>query len=214
MEETGIEHTETCAAIELPDDNVELIRLDHKIIFLVGTAHISKKSAELVSDVIEQVRPDSVAVELCHSRYQSLKDPDRWKNMDIVSVIREGRAYVLVAHLLLASFQKKLGDQLDIKPGIEMLKAVEAAEKAGAETVLADRDVRITLKRIWASLDIWSMSKLIATMLGATISDTKIDEAEIERLKSADALEEAMREFSESLPKVRTALIDERDKYL
>ena len=194
--------------------NVDQISLGGKAIFLVGTAHVSKASADLAEQVIRQVKPDSVAIELCEPRYQSLKNPDRWKNMDIVSVIRQGKAYVLMAQLMLAAFQKKLGDQLKIKPGAEMVRAAEIAEETGARIVLADRNVTTTLKRTWASLGFWSMGKLFFAMLGGLFSEQKIDEAEIERLKSSDALDELMREFSKALPEVRISLIDERDKYL
>ncbi|MBX7137765.1 MAG: TraB/GumN family protein [Oligoflexia bacterium] len=194
--------------------NVDLLRYGEKEIYLVGTAHLSQASTELVDHVVREIRPDTVAVELCESRYRSLKDPDRWKNTDLLSVIREGRGYVLLAQLLLTAFQKKLGNQLKIKPGAEMMRAVAVADEVGAATVMADREIRTTLKRTWSVLSIWSAAKLIATMLGSVLGDHKIDEAEIERLKNTDALEGALQEFSEHLPSVRVTLIDERDQFL
>jgi len=196
------------------DSNVDRLLVEGKEITLVGTAHVSQASADLAERIIRETKPDSVAIELCEPRYQSLKNPDRWKNMDIVSVIRQGKAYVLMAQLMLAAFQKKLGDQLKIKPGAEMIRAAAVAEETGAKVVLADRNVTTTLKRTWASLGFWSMAKVFFAMIGGLFSDQKIDAAEIERLKSSDALDELMREFSKSLPEVRTSLIDERDQYL
>jgi len=195
-------------------DNVDLIKLNGRSIHLVGTAHVSQTSVDLAEEVIREVKPETVAVELCESRYKSLQDPNRWKNMDIVSVIREGKSYVLMAQLMLAGFQKKLGNQLDVTPGAEMIRAVAVANDIDSEILLADRDIRTTLKRTWASLGFWSMLKLIFAMIAGLFTGEKIDEAEIERLKNSDALEELMREFSEALPEVRTALIDERDQYL
>lgn len=199
---------------ELVEDNVDRIRLGSREIYLVGTAHISQSSADLAEKIIREIAPHSVAVELCASRHSSLLDPDRWKNTDIVSVVRSGRAYLLMAQLVLAGFQKKLGDQLNIKPGAEMMRALEVADDVDAEMVLADRDVRTTLKRTWASLGFWGGFKLVISMIGSLFSSQKIDEEEIERLKKSDALEEMMREFSDALPGVREALIDERDQYL
>lgn len=200
--------------IERLKDNVDVIRLGQKTIYLVGTAHISKKSAELAEQVIRDVKPDTVAIELCAPRYQSLQDPDRWKKTDVVSVIRTGKAYVLMAQLMLAGFQKKLGEQLDTKPGAEMLLAAAAANEVGAQLVFADREIRTTLKRTWAALSFRSMFKLCVAMGEGLFSNEKISEEEIERMKSSDALHELMREFSEKLPEVRTSLIDERDLYL
>ncbi|MCB0333336.1 MAG: TraB/GumN family protein, partial [Bdellovibrionales bacterium] len=200
--------------IETIKDNVDLIQYDDRSIYIVGTAHVSEVSADLAEEVIREQCPDSVAVELCDARYTSLKNPDRWKDMDIVSVIRGGKSYVLLAQLMLAGFQKKLGDQLKIKPGAEMMRAIEVAEDIGSKTVLADRDIRTTLKRTWSSLGFFGMMKLLFSMIFGLFSTQEIDEKEIERLKESDALEELMKEFSDALPGVRTALIDERDQYL
>jgi pheromone shutdown-related protein TraB len=195
-------------------DNVDLVEFEDRSIYLVGTAHVSQSSADLAEEIIREVNPETVAVELCESRYTSLKNPDRWKNTDIYSVIKEGKAYVLMAQLVLAGFQKKLGNQLQIRPGAEMMRSIQVAEEIGSETVLADREIRTTLKRTWASLGFTSMMKLLYAMVAGLFTRENIDEEEIERLKTSDALEELMKDFSDALPGVRTALIDERDQYL
>ena len=112
--------------------NVDRITLGNKVIHLVGTAHVSAKSEELAEEVIREIKPDTVAVELCDARYQSLLDPQRWRNMNIVQVIRSVKDYVLMAQLMLAAFQKKLGNQLQIKPGAEMMKAISVANDINA----------------------------------------------------------------------------------
>ena len=132
--------------IEQLESNVDLVRLGEKSLYLIGTAHVSRASADLAERYIRELKPDSVAVELCESRYQSLRDPDRWRNTDILSVIRSGKAYVLLAQLLLVGFQKKIGEHLDVKPGAEMIRACDVADEEKCETVLADRDIRTTLK--------------------------------------------------------------------
>lgn len=195
-------------------DNVDVVQLGDKTIYLVGTAHISKKSSDLAEEIIREFKPDSVAIELCESRYQSLRDPDRWKKTDVVSVIRTGKAYVLMAQLLLAGFQKKLGSRLDVKPGAEMLRAADTAIDLGSQIVFADREIRTTLKRTWGALGVFSMVRLCFAMGSGVFGDQEITEEEIERMKSSDALHELMNEFSEKLPEVRETLIDERDRYL
>lgn len=199
---------------DLPE-NVHFIEQGGREIYLVGTAHVSAKSAELVETVVRDVQPDSVAVELCSGRYRALKNPEEWKKTDIIQVVKQGKAFLLLAQLILAGFQKKIGQKLGVKPGLEMLKAVEVAEELGAETVLADREVSITLKRTWGNLGFWGGLKVIATLIADGFSSgQELDEEEIERLKTADVLEEAMQEFATALPSVRESLIDERDKYL
>jgi len=195
-------------------DNLDLIRLNDKEIYLVGTAHVSHSSVDLVAETLREIKPDTVAVELCASRFQSLRDPERWKKMDIVTVIRTGKSYVLMAQLLIAGYQKRIAKELGIKPGAEMLKALDVADELKLPTVLADRDIKTTLRRSWSSLGLWSVMKLFGMALVGSMNAKKIGEKEIERLKTADALDEAMREFSEILPTVRQTLIDERDQYL
>lgn len=195
-------------------ENLDEIKIADKRILLVGTAHISQSSVDLVSSTIENYKPDTVAVELCQPRLESIRDPERWKNTDLFEIIRKGKAYVLMAQLLLSSFQKRLGDKLNIRPGAEMIEAIEAAGKINASLVLADRDVSVTLRRTWGSLGFWSTAKLFASAFTGMFSKQEINEEDIEKLKSSDALDEAMREFSEALPEVRATLIDERDQYL
>ena len=196
------------------EPNVDKLVLDGRTIYLVGTAHVSESSSALVERVISQIQPATVAIELCEGRYRSLQDPDRWKNTNIVTVIREGRANILLAQLMLAAFQKKIAGKLSIRPGAEMLRAASAAERIGAKLTMCDRDISVTLKRTWAGVGFIGMMKLIYAMVSGLFIKQEIASDEIERLKSSDALEELMREFTEALPDVRTSLIDERDQYL
>lgn len=198
----------------LEDENVDKIEINNKEIYLVGTAHVSQKSVELVESAISLLMPDSVAIELCEKRYESIKDPERWKKTDIIDIIKKGQAYVLFAQLILAGFQKKLGKQLKVKPGAEMLAAANKAIEVNAEITFADRDVKTTLKRTWANLGFFSMIKVVSAMFAGLFTSEKIDEAELERLKTSDVMDEMLREFSKELPEVQQSLIDERDKYL
>ena len=136
------------------------ITLAGKNYILIGTAHISKDSIEEVSEVISDIRPDAVCVELCAGRYESIRNADHWKSMDIVKVVKEGKAPMLMMNLILSAFQKKMGDKLGVKPGAEMVKAIQIAEETGSEIVLADRDITITFKRAWGILSFWEKIKL------------------------------------------------------
>jgi pheromone shutdown-related protein TraB len=200
---------------DISSHNVDKICLDDREIYLVGTAHVSAQSVDLVESVISQVSPDAVAVELCEGRLRSMKDPDRWKNTNIATVVREGRAHVLLAQLLLAAYQRKLGLKLKIKPGAEMMAAVNSAERLNVPFSLADREISVTLRRAMASLGIIGLFKVLyAGLVGMMQKPQEVTEEEIERLKSTDALEEVLREFGALLPDLRRALIDERDIYL
>ena len=187
---------------------------DEKEIILVGTAHVSRESAQLVKTVIEAETPDAVCVELCPSRYQSIRQKDRWREMDIIKVIKEKKAFLLLSNLLLASFQKRIAKKFNINPGQEMIQAIDSAETLGADIHLADRDIRVTLSRTWRVMGIWNKIKLLFSMVMSMGEIEDIKEEDIEKMKQADVLESLLSEVGKSMPTLRKILIDERDQYL
>jgi pheromone shutdown-related protein TraB len=193
---------------------VHHLTCDGKQIILVGTAHVSKESANLVKSVIEQEEPETVAVELCPSRYQTIKQSDQWREMDIIKVIKEKKAFLLLANFMLASFQKRIAARLDIKPGAEMIQAIESGEACGAHIHLADRDIRITLSRTWRNMSLWEKIKLLFQLILSLGEVEDIDEAAIENMKNQDVLESLLAELGQAMPVVKDILIDERDRYL
>ena len=194
--------------------NVHEILLDGKKILLIGTAHISQSSVDEVNTVINQVKPDTVCIELCSSRYQAMLAKDQWKNMDIFKVIREGKSFLLFANLIMTAFQKRLGSRLGVKPGSEMFEAANVAEKLNSELVLADRDVKITLQRTWRGMRFWGKMKVLGQLLASLFIREEISKEEIEKLKESDALSEAMQMLAEQSPEMKRILIDERDQYM
>ena len=194
--------------------NVHEISFDEKQILLIGTAHISQSSVDEVNSVIDQEKPDTVCIELCSSRHQAMLDKDQWKNMDIYKVVREGKSFLLFANLIMTAFQKRLGSQLGVKPGAEMLEAANAAERVGAELILADRDVKITLQRTWRGMTFWGRMKVLSQLLASLFVREEISKEEIEKLKESDALSEAMQMLAEQSPEMKRILIDERDQFM
>ncbi|HER24982.1 MAG TPA: TraB/GumN family protein [Candidatus Atribacteria bacterium] len=194
--------------------NIHILKKDEKEILLVGTAHVSKDSAREVKELIEQEKPDSVCVELCHARYSSINTPNKWKNMDIITIIKQKKAPLLLVNLILSSFQKRLAQQLGINPGQEMIQAISSAKEMGAQLVLADRDIQVTFTRVWKKLNLWGKIRIIFMLILSILSKEKISEKEIERLKSEDILTAALSELAHSFPQLKHTLIDERDQYL
>ena len=198
----------------LNSKNIHILKKDGKEILLVGTAHVSKDSAQEVKELIEQEKPDSVCVELCPARYNSINNPNKWKNMDIITIIRQKKAPLLLANLILSSFQKRLAQQLGINPGQEMIQAISSAKEMNAHLVLADRDIQVTFIRVWKKLNLWGKIRILFMLIFSMFSKEKISEEEIERLKSEDILTAALSELARSFPRLKNTLIDERDQYL
>ena len=195
-------------------NDIHHLTWEDKEIILIGTAHVSRHSAELVADTIEQTDPDTVCVELCNTRLSAIKDADRWRNMDIVKIIKDKKALMLFMNLLLSSFQKKIADKFDIKPGQEMINAILAAEKMGARIVPADREIQTTLSRVWRGMGFWEKLKLIFSMVFSFGQSDDIKEEDIEKMKQEDILQSLLSDVKEAHPIIEKALIDERDQFL
>ncbi len=195
-------------------DNTHRLTFENKEITLIGTAHVSRESANLVVQVIEDEKPDTVCVELCQSRYQSITQKNRWQNTDLVKVIKEKKALLLLSNLMLAYFQKKIGQKLGIKPGEEIMRAIQAAEAVGARIHLADRDIRTTLSRTWRLMGLWTKIKLFSQLVTSVGELDTIKEEDIEKMKRGDVLETLLSEIGESFPEISRILIDERDQFL
>ncbi len=196
------------------NDNIYYLTYEGREITLLGTAHVSRESAELVRRIIENERPDTVCLELCESRYQALTQKNRWQDTDLIKVIREKKAFLLLSNLILAAFQKRIGQKLGVDPGEEMLQAAKAAKELGARIHLADRNIRITLSRAWRLMGLWSKVKLLAELLTSAGELESIKEEDIEEMKKKDVLEALLSEIGETMPALRLILIDERDQYL
>lgn len=196
-----------------PDD-VAIISIENKTIFLVGTAHISQQSADLVEQVIANEQPETVCIELDEKRFAALSNRKRWENLDLKEIIRKKQLSTLLVNLILASYQKKLGGQLGVMPGSELLRAAQIAEQNNIPVELCDREVRVTLRRAWHATTLWKKGYLVASLFASLFDTTELDEEKLTELRSKDVLSELMDELGNSLPDTKKALIDERDIFM
>ena len=196
------------------NQGTERLAIGNRTIVLVGTAHVSRESVEEVRRVIGEEAPDRVCVELDEGRYASITQGNSWQNLNIGKVLREGKGFLLMANLVLASFQRRMGSELGVRPGEEMLAAIQAAQEKGTPFSLCDRNIQITLRRAWARTGAWGKMKMLAAMLSSVFTTEKLDPKEIEKLKEKDVLQEMMEELATYLPAAKQVLIDERDMYL
>ncbi len=202
------------APLELSEHVTVLKRADGSTIYLIGTAHVSEESVTEVQEVIGRLRPDTVCVELCQTRYDALMDDNRWRKLDIFKVIREGKTLLLLANLALGAYQRRLGAELGVDPGAELLAGARKAEEIGAELLLVDREISTTLKRTWANVGFFKKAELLGAVVGATFTQEEVSAETIEQLKGRAQLSEMLAEFAKHLPEVKGPLIDERDRYM
>ncbi|MCB0293985.1 MAG: TraB family protein, partial [Calditrichaeota bacterium] len=194
--------------------DVHTVHLDGREFILVGTAHISQQSADLVREVIESEKPQRVCVELDQQRYKSLAEQRRWEALDLRSIIRQKQLSTLLINLLLASYQKKLGEKLGVAPGVELLEATQVAQDLNIPIELCDRDIRITLRRAWNSMPFWDKMKLLTSGLAGMLEEQEISEEKLSEIRQKDVLSEMIHQLGEAMPVLKRVLIDERDTYL
>jgi pheromone shutdown-related protein TraB len=181
-------------------------------IVIVGTAHVSEKSVQEVRRAIEELRPDVVAVELCQGRYRALTGQEDTGELEIKEILKVGKLYLLLVQWFLAYVQKKIGSDLGVKPGSEMIAAIEAAEAAGARVALVDRDIAVTIQRFWSSMSFLEKAKLVLSMIPAAFG--KGEEIDIDKVTEEDVVSAIIDEFREVSPRAAQVLIDERDAYI
>lgn len=207
------ENTVDIEKVEYSSD-VAVVDVDGRTYIIVGTAHISQTSTDLVREVIEREQPDVVCVELDEQRYQSLVDQSKWESLDLREIIRRKQLMTLLINLLLSSYQKRLGQKLGIAPGTELLEATKVAQELDIPVELVDRDVRITLRRAWNSMSFLEKMKLVSSGFIGAFEGEEISEEQLTELRQSDVLTELMNELGEFMPVLKTVLIDERDTYI
>jgi len=195
-------------------ETVTRLNLEDREFILVGTAHVSSRSVEEVREVILAEEPDRVCVEIDETRFNSLMKKQSWQNLNIGQVLRERKGFLLLANLVLSSFQRRLGLEMGVSPGEEMLTAVKICKEQGIAFSLCDRDIQVTLRRAWSLSSFWGKNKMLAAMLSSIFTREKLDADEIERLKAKSTFQNMMDELASFLPSVKEVLIDERDRYL
>ncbi len=193
---------------------IEIIQRGERKITLLGTAHISKASADKVTELLDSNEFDAVAIELCPSRHNALINPDAMSQMDLFKVMREGKASMVAASLALGAYQQRLADQFGIKPGQEMRAAIKSAQKHHLEVLLIDREIGTTLKRVYKNVPWWKRFGIASSLLGSVLTRQEVTEDEIEKLKQGDILESTFAQFSEEASDIYIPLVDERDRYM
>lgn len=190
------------------------LKINNSRLTLLGTAHVSRNSAAEVGELLASGEYDTVAVELCPSRYKHILDPDTMANMDLFRVLREGKTIRVIANLALGSMQQRIADEIGVKPGLEMHAAINCAREKQIPVWLIDRDIGTTLTRIYRNIPWWQRITLMGGLLGSVLVHQEVSEEEIEKLKEGDILEATLSQFAEENQTLFRTLIGERDEFM
>ena len=123
------------------------LELNGRKITLIGTAHVSVESITEVEETIRSLKPDCVCIELDEKRADSIQNPEKYSQLDIVKVLKNNQGFLLLANLILASFQRRMGQNMGVKPGDEMLAAMNTAKELNIPSKMVDRPIQVTLRR-------------------------------------------------------------------
>lgn len=210
----GIATTKARGICGVDAQPLETVQLGDSELTILGTAHVSKASAEAVTQLIQTGDFDAVAIELDDSRYASLTNPNAFAEMDLFKVMREGKVGMVAASLALGAFQQRLAEQYNIESGAEMRAAISEAEAKDIPLWLIDRDIGTTLRRVYANVPWWQRLNIFAGLMAGVFTNEEISEEDIEALKEGDVLEATFTEFADKNERIFTPLIAERDSYM
>lgn len=195
------------------EDNVHRISFSSgNEVYLIGTAHVSKNSAQLVEDKITELKPDTVCIELDEQRFHSITRKKKYEDIDIFQIIKNKQLFFFIGQFVLSSFQKKVSEKTGSKPGDEFIRAISIAEANGYSLQLIDRNIGVTLKRAWRMTPFRDKFRFLSGLLFA--ENEEFENINIEDLKKKDAIDTLVQSFSKELPVTKSVLIDERDLYL
>ena len=200
--------------MESNEEIIKTIQIGQSTLTLMGTAHVSKQSVQLVEEHIQSGKYDCVAVELCQPRLENLTKRSWWKNMDIYQIIQQKKATLLLINLALSAYQKRLAEKVGIEAGQEMIRAIELSKEKDIRLEVIDRNITTTLQRVVTRVSFWQKLKIFSGLVAGIFVGEEVSEQQIEDLKKGDMLQTVVEEFGESLPEFKEVLIDERDEYM
>ena len=200
--------------METQEDIIKIIQLNNSEITLIGTAHVSQLSVEMVEEKIATGDYDCVAVELCAPRLENITNQAWWKNLDIYQIFKKKKAGLLLINLALTAYQKRLAERIGVEAGKEMVRAVELSRENHLRLEVIDRNISTTLHRLVTEVSFWQKMKIVGGLVAGVFVGEEISEEQIEDLKRGDMLHAVVSEFGEELPEIKRVLIDERDEYM
>ncbi|MBW3004267.1 TraB/GumN family protein [Candidatus Woesearchaeota archaeon] len=187
--------------------------MKYKNLFIIGTSHIASQSIKEVEKEIAKLEPDIVALELDKKRLAALlseKKPDKIRVKDIRRVGFKGWLFSVIG----AWVEKKLGDQVGVSPGSDMLAAFHAARKVHARIALIDQDIEVTLKRFSQELswrEKWNF--FVDIIKGLVFRKTDIG-FDLSTVPTQATISKLIKQVRKRYPNIYKVLITERNEVM
>ena len=202
-----------------------ILRNKDKEVFLVGTAHVSKISAQQVRDVIAAVDPDMVVLELCDERAKRMRGSTSGSGTmpdfsSAANMLRSMMPAGGVFEILLKAIYK-IFEGLGNKPGGEFLAAIEECEKRKIPMINGDQEAKVTMGKLSHAFSITRIMSLMASTpptLSAEqeelFSSNMTSDELVEKIKTRSFVQSSTRTMRQVAPDLIKILLDERDEIL
>jgi pheromone shutdown protein TraB len=180
-----------------------------RIVF-VSVIHTDLESVNKARRVVRETRPEVVAVELDHDRYNQLMK--RLENQEIHDPSSGDMAQDLMQQL--AILEKSLGDITGSNVGDEMMAAIEEGRSIGAKIALVDRPISATVQAMM-QVSVEEIYKLTGMLPDATKDIEEGGACDLlSMLKEDGAVDDIMSQFKSEFPGLAHVLIEQRDQYV
>lgn len=185
----------------------------YKNLNLVGTSHIAIQSVKDVEAAIEEDEPSLVAIELDKRRLLALGKKESKNRISFREIRRLGVKGFLFG-LVGAYVEKKLGNLVGMKPGGELLKAVQVAKKKNIPIALIDQDIEVTLRKFGKALTWKEKFRFGWDLLKATITRKPEVSFDLRQVPSKEIIKQLTNRVKERYPSVYKVLIEDRNKIM
>lgn len=191
----------------------------HCDVVLCGTLHVAKTSSDMVRDVIQETKPDYIALEICEGRLDSLLEDQEIKPISISEVLKETISQTSLKTFgmgVLAWMQFKAAKVMGNKLGGELAVAAQEGAKLNAMVVLADRQYAVTMQRTFDRLRAWEKISMLFIMIWEVLTMTffKLKDYIQKTETDSDFIQDEIKKFEKRLPALAEVIIKERDEYL
>lgn len=179
----------------------------YKNLLIIGTSHIAKKSVKDINEKFLELNPDVVCVELDHKRLHALLT-DAKPNYSLSGIKTYGLQGYLFA-VIAGVLQRKLGNVVGIKPGSDMLTAVNLVRKNNKQLILIDQDIEITLRRFSKQFTFKEKMRMLWDLIRSPFAPKiKID---LNNVPKGELINKMMGELKNRYPSIYNVLIYERN---
>jgi len=169
------------------------------MIKVYGTSHVSRESFDVIDEAFREMDPDVVALELCPVRLEAMLRQGKTDS--------QGPIFMKVVQ----KFQAYIGKKTGVMPGTEMLYAYEKARQEGADVILIDQDIRITVQNLMETRRKERVKAVAGLGASFVLPGGSFDISKIPEDKKVAYM---LQKFRESFPGIHQALVEDRNIHM